>query len=218
MTAMRPVRCPSLGIHKLDPALVCPWRTDACKACYAMAAYRRWRSALSTDGRRYMVDAVGRDAARWFLWAPCHFNGIPAVRIATRGEALKNRADLEHVRSLVASCPDTLWMLPTRAWRDPAMRELIQTRLMGLGNLRLLASIDRTSTQEEYDALVADGWSTMGFWARGDNPHPFAPETCLRCPKTWGGAHGATACKRCSSEGIGCFQSARKDVFLRLHS
>jgi hypothetical protein len=100
------------------------------------------------------------------------------------------------------------------------MRRLVEERLMTLPNVRILASVDRETTASEFQALKDWGWSTMGFWSRKDGPHPLAGDSAsvVRCPKTWEGAHGKTACLACAEQGKGCFGKARKDIYLRLHS
>lgn len=90
------------------------------------------------------------------------------------------------------------------------MRVMIERELMGIENLYLLASLDPSNEQDEYDSLILSGWSTMFFG--NDSEFPFA-EKAFKCPKTWGHIKGA--CNVCKN---GCFQGrGRVDVWLSQH-
>lgn len=207
--------CEALGLHVVNPGPFCRWANRACsKFCYARNSVRRWKNTINrTNGRRYMMEAIQRDADRWMLWAPMHFRKYSRVRVASRFEPFNSRADVEQVRSWVVGSPDTLFWIVTRSWIDPTIRQLVQDRIMCEPNARVLGSIDRLTTQAQYDALCKDGWSTMGVWNRNpDFVHPFNPRA-VRCIKTFGKVKGA--CKTCSK---GCFSAERTDVHLLLHS
>jgi len=208
-------RCRALGLHVVNPGPVCKWANSACsRFCYARNSVRRWRHTKNrVNGRSYMAEAIQRDAARWMLWAPYHFSGYSRVRVASRFEPFNTREDIEQVRSWVVGCPNTLFWIVTRSWIDPTIRALVQDRIMVEPNARVLGSIDRLTTQDQYDGLVADGWSTMGVWTRRrDAAHPFNPQA-IKCQKTFDRVKGA--CKTCSR---GCFADKRTDVHLLLHS
>ncbi len=207
--------CAALGLHVVNPGPFCRWANRACsKFCYARNSVRRWRGTKNRKtGRKYMMEAIQRDAARWMLWAPCNFRKYARVRVASRFEPFNTRADVEQVRSWVVGNPNTLFWIVTRCWIDPTIRSLVEERIMSEPNARVLGSIDRLTTQEQYDALVADGWSTMGTWNRDINfTHPFNAQAHC-CSKTFGKIKGA--CKTCSA---GCFAEGRKDVHLLMHS
>lgn len=218
---MRPQKCSALGIHvingPMDPeGKPCKWATSACaKNCYVVSYLRRWRNAPSGAA---MQSILVREAAQWRLWSACHVQGIRFVRLCSRGEGLRDRDDVEQVYHLVASSPETQYILPTRAHNDPEMRTLIEERLFGLQNLHLLASVDKSTTREHFEPLVASGWSTMGFFSTLDIPHPLAGDNVERCAKTWSGAHGETACRACGEQGKGCFKPGQKNIYLRQHS
>lgn len=207
--------CEALGLHVVNPGPFCRFANAACsKFCYARNAVRRWKNTVNRkNGRKYMLEAIQRDAERWMLWAPMHFRKYARVRVASRFEPFNTRADVEQVRSWVVGSPDTLFWIVTRSWSDPEMRALVQDRIMTEPNARVLGSIDRLTTQDQYDALVADGWGTMGVWTRNpDAPHPFNP-SAVKCQKTFNKVKGA--CRTCTA---GCFNKERTDVHLLLHS
>lgn len=221
LTALAPIvpfvlpYCEALGLHVVNPGPWCRFANAVCsKFCYARNSVRRWKNTVNrTNGRRYMMEAIKRDADRWLLWAPYHFRKYSRVRVASRFEPFNTREDVEHVRSWIVGSPDTLFWIVTRSWIDPTIRQLVQDRIMCEPNARVLGSIDRLTTQEQYDALCADGWSTMGVWTRKrDVVHPFNPNA-VKCPKTWDKVKGH--CKVCSR---GCFSPERTDVHLLLHS
>jgi len=221
MTAlMRPERNDALGIHvvngPMSPDKPCVWATRECiRSCYVRGYIRRWRNAPSGAA---LLRIMAQESAQWLLYTPDCFKGIKLVRLCSRGEGLSDRWDVEHVRWLATTTPGTKFLLPTRCHTDPEMRSLVESRLFGISNLHILASVDAGTTQEHFDSLVASGWSTMGFFSVQDKPHPLAGDDVERCPKTWGGAHGATACKRCGERGTGCFRRGQKNIYLRQHS
>lgn len=207
--------CAALGLHVVNPGPFCRWANRACsKFCYARNSVRRWKDTKNRkSGRKYMMEAIQRDAARWMLWAPMHFRKYARVRVASRFEPFNTREDVEQVRSWIVGSPDTLFWIVTRSWVDPTIRALVQDRIMTEPNARVLGSIDRLTSQEQYNALVADGWSTMGVWTRNrEAAHPFNTNA-VKCQKTFAKVKGA--CKTCSS---GCFNAKRTDVHLLMHS
>mgnify|MGYP003139501102 FL=1 len=108
------------------------------------------------------------------------------VRLMTRGEGIKDKSDVQRVRILCEEFPDIIWWLPTRAWRNAELRDLVQRYLMPLPNLALNASLDPTNTENEIRLLTADGWSTMFY---GDDTREYSPtmrgmERMFKCPKT----------------------------------
>ena len=98
----------------------------------------------------------------------------------------KDKSDVQRVRILCEEFPDIIWWLPTRAWRNAELRDLVQRYLMPLPNLALNASLDPTNTENEIRLLTADGWSTMFY---GDDTREYSPtmrgmERMFKCPKT----------------------------------
>jgi hypothetical protein len=78
-------------------------------------------------------------------------------------------------------------------------------------NLRLLASTDPTTTEEEYESLVVEGWSTMFY---GDPSGPAVPsgQKVFACPKTF--KKLKEHCAICKG---GCFSAKQVHVHLKQH-
>ena len=113
----------------------------------------------------------------------------------TRGEAIKDVSDIGRVLDICKANPERLVWVPTRAWRNPLLRALIEGALFDVPNLAILASIDPETTDHEPE-LIASGWNTMFY---GDDS-PQATEGRFLCPKTWRDIKGA--CGTCKA---GCF-------------
>jgi hypothetical protein len=56
--------CDALGLHVCNPGPFCRWANRACsKFCYARNSVRRWKDTRNrTSGRKYMLEAIQRDA------------------------------------------------------------------------------------------------------------------------------------------------------------
>jgi hypothetical protein len=138
---------------------------------------------------------------------------IKRARHMTRGEAIKDLSDIYRVKDIALSTPDTTWWIPTRAWRNTLLRELIQIELFPIPNIALNASLDPSNTQEEEDSLIDDGWNIMYF---GDDTKYAGKGEAFKCPKTWKKMSGQCAvCK------AGCFSQTtigkRVTVHLSAH-
>jgi hypothetical protein len=139
------------------------------------------------------------------------------VRLMTRGEGIKDASDIAKIKSICDNNPDTLFWLPTRAWRDDTLRVLIQRQLFPLKNLALNASLDPSTTPEEWKLLKANGWSTMFY---GDDAMTTTPngDRMFLCPKTHKKLKG-----HCSTCRAGCMGAKlpnygkRTDVHLSQH-
>lgn len=133
-------------------------------------------------------------------------NQTKRVRFMTRGEALKDRQDVYKIAEIAYENPDTIFWVPTRAWRSVELRALVETELFTIANLRILASLDPSNTVKEVIDIKARGWSTMFY---GDDD---ATENRYKCPKTHNHADGH--CAKCIK---GCFSEDRVDVHLKQH-
>ena len=131
---------------------------------------------------------------------------VRRVRMFSRGEGFSSLSDIARAEALLAALPNTLFMWPTRSWRDPELRPLVRELQDKHPNLRLLASTDPTTTKDEFDQLHAEGWSTMHF---GDEGHA---ENYFNCPKTYAGLKGH--CALCKA---GCFQPGQVHIHLKQH-
>jgi hypothetical protein len=174
---------------------------------------------------------AGRDVEceRWWLQGKVELIGlrlknllarkhkpVTRVRLMTRGEGLKTLEDVQRVRSICLNNPHTLFWLPTRGWRNSAIRALAENQLMNLPNLALNASMDPSNTAAEWASLKASGWSTMFY---GDDTLTTTPngDRMFPCPKTHKGMKGH--CMTCKA---GCFGAKtsygkRTDVHLSQH-
>ena len=105
------------------------------------------------------------------------------ARLMSRGEAIKDMSDVFRIKMLCEATPDTVWWVPTRAWRNKGLKELIEDVLFPLKNIALNGSLDPTNTKEEEQMLKDSGWNTMYF---GDDTKTTSSVGDRRylCPKT----------------------------------
>jgi hypothetical protein len=127
-------------------------------------------------------------------------------RFCTRGEAFSTDSDIDKIKSILEFCPDILFWIPTRAWRNKGLRARIESELFILPNARINASIDPTTSEKEFKGLRASGWSTMFFGNDEQRPDSY------KCPKTW--KHKKGHCAICRN---GCFSTKRVDIHLKAH-
>ena len=85
------------------------------------------------------------------------------ARLMSRGEAIKDMSDIFRIKTLCEATPDTVWWVPTRAWRNEGLKQLIEDVLFPLKNIALNASLDSTNTEQEEQMLKDSGWNTMYF-------------------------------------------------------
>jgi hypothetical protein len=206
--------CEDIGMFAVDRPIdtipgkaegSCVWATDFCKSkCYNEKLYKlypdmrlkdirneqEWQSASAED----YANSLARKKKQVKRW-----------RLMTRGEAIKDHSDVDRIIAIAEATPDSLLWIPTRAWRDPELRERIRKELMPLKNLAVLASID-PETREEEQSLLDDGWSTMFF---GDDEDT---EGRFKCPKTWKKMKGH--CGICKA---GCFAPKLLNRQVRVH-
>lgn len=175
----------------------CDHRTEFCdETCYNVKLYRIYPNMGKRDQRceREWQAVTGKAVNTWLSRKR---KPTKRARFNTRGEAIKDIKDVYRVKDIVTSTPDTEWWLPTRAWRNPLLRELVKIELFPLSNLAVNASLDPSNTQDEEDALVADGWNIMYYG--DDDAYPNKGDA-FKCPKTWKKLSGhCTVCK------AGCF-------------
>jgi hypothetical protein len=130
-------------------------------------------------------------------------------RFMTRGEAFATMDDVARVAKILDATPDTIWWIPTRAWKDPILFHNARAMCSARENVRLLASIDPSDSEETVSRLQAKGLSTM-FYGDDDALEMPDGERRFKCPKTWRGLKGHCAiCK------AGCFQN-KKPVHVHL--
>ena len=173
----------------------CVHRTDHCNlTCYNVKLYQVYPAMVGKDVRNEQAwqESTGADYA-----AALDRKRKPTTRfrLMTRGEAIKDVSDIGRVLDICKANPERLVWVPTRAWRNPLLRALIEGALFDVPNLAILASIDPETTDHEPE-LIASGWNTMFY---GDDS-PQATEGRFLCPKTWRDIKGA--CGTCKA---GCF-------------
>jgi hypothetical protein len=130
------------------------------------------------------------------------------VRGCTRGENFKDNSDIDRIKDIAQANPERTFWLPTRAWRNPELRQRIQSELFGLPNVRIQASLDPSNSRQEVNQLILDGWSTMFFG--NDDRAPIA--NSVKCQKTWDHVKGA--CRTCET---GCFRNEQTHIWLKQH-
>ncbi len=133
-------------------------------------------------------------------------NQTKRVRFMTRGESFSTVSDVYRVKDILTSNKKRLFWLPTRAWRNPTIKALIEKEIFPLKNARVQASLDPSNTREEVYTAGLNNWSTMYF---GDDSKTANRK---KCPKTW--EHKTGHCSICRN---GCFSSKITHIHLKQH-
>ena len=105
------------------------------------------------------------------------------ARLMSRGEAIKDMSDVFRIKMLCEATPDTVWWVPTRAWRNKGLKELIEDVLFPLKNIAINGSLDPSNTKEEEQLLKDSGWATMYFGDDTKTTSSIGDRRYL-CPKT----------------------------------
>lgn len=212
--------CADIDLWALDRGLKsCVFATDFCRQhCYNKKLYKVYPAMLGRDEQNdaYWNSTYSWDIAQDIGKAMAHKKGASnRFRFCTRGEALGTISDIIRVIILADTLPDVLFWVPTRSWRSVGKRTnslgqhndmyalLMKAKL--LPNLRIMASIDPTTTTQELTTLKTHGWSTISFGVPVEERH-------FLCPKTHDGIKGA--CSTCQE---GCFSSGQVNVHLKEH-
>ena len=203
---------------------LCRWPTDWCERyCYNNKFYcvnpkleevdksdnTFWRGAESEQ----FVMKVNMTA---------DYKPIPRFRFAVRGEIWAKIDDVNKVGLIMMQMPQTLFWIPTRAWRSENVGAHIERFILPMPNARVLASTDPTTTPAEFDFLRRHGWSIVFV---GDNKDPgqmllSEDGECREkktyrmhhCRKTWEALRGH--CAVCTE---GCFSEGQVEVHLKKH-
>jgi hypothetical protein len=131
----------------------------------------------------------------------------------SRGEAFATVRDVAKVRSMIKNNPLRIFWLPTRAWRNPELKKLIQKYIKVFPNAFVQGSTDVTTTIDEYKMLKRTNWSTLYFGNNDtDSVNAQYDIDLFKCPKTFG--HKKSVCVGCTR---GCFSAERKDIHLKQH-
>jgi len=198
---------PDIGCFVINrPMSSCKHCTTFCRStCYNWKLYNIYKHMSTKDIRNetYWQGIDGREVSRTLDRKKLQ---TKRIRLMSRGEALKDLTDIDRIIDLCKSNPKRLVWLPTRAWRDAKLRQVIIDRLFPLKNLRLSASIDPSNTKQEIEDLKRDGFSTMFYGDDTDTTDR------IKCSKTW--KHRKGACVTCKG---GCFSRSQKHVHLKMH-
>jgi len=184
----------------------CDHRTPFCDdTCYNVKLYKMYPDMAKRDDRCETIwQSLGKHNVQGIkAWLERKRKQTKRVRHMTRGEAIKDVSDVYRVREIALANPDTIWWMPTRAWRNPMLKLMIEQDLMTLPNMAVNASLDPSNTHDEWAMLERDGWNIMFF---GDDSLTHSPATNKRmfaCPKTHKGIKG-----HCADCKAGCFSQA----------
>jgi hypothetical protein len=208
--------CPDIGLYVLDRSKdSCVYKTEFCtKNCYNNKMYKIFKHMTTKDVRNeaYWASLTPKEFARGLRFK---HHSIARFRFCARGEPFDDMSHVIKIRDIVASFPNIMFKIPTRAWRNPAMKAGIQQHIMDkYPNVRIIASIDPSNTEDELK--IAHEWRT--FFFGDDTTHPYENEylfgesSIVKCPKTWEKRKGY--CEFCT---IGCFNKEIKDIWLKQH-
>ena len=201
--------CKDIGMYVLDRPreTSCVHKTKYCAAtCYNSKLEKAFPNIHPRDikNEEFWKNTDAGDMAKLLSRRT---KGNKRIRLCSRGEAFADNFDVWKVFSWVLINNDWTWWIPTRAWRNNNLRTFIEQNLLYLPNVRIMASIDPTNTQEEIESLLADGWSLLYY---GTDEGPANINGWAKCPKTFEGIKG-----HCAVCNTGCFDY--HDVILKRH-
>lgn len=196
-----------LGVFVIDRSIEsCRFKTEYCdKHCYNMKFYKRYNTLEKADveneesWRKLSGKSVKAGLDRKRL-------STKRLRLASRGECLRVKSDVFKVADIAKENHGRVVSVFTRAWRNGYMRKLIEKELFPINNLRVIASLDPTNTDDEFKSLDKAGWSTSFF---GDDSKT---DGRFKCPKTW--KHLKGFCAKCKN---GCFSDKQVHIHLKQH-
>lgn len=205
--------CADLGLWATDRDVKksCKWKTPFCKNCYNWKLFRVFKGMVTKDVRNeiFWSDLDGGKFKEYF--ATKRKGSKNRFRFQTRGETFANESDVFKVLNILEENSDVVFWIPTRAWRNPELKTLIEDYIMPLPNARVMASMDPTNTPEEWAYLKASKWSTMFYGDDNMVKNPNGDFSYL-CGKTFFKETGS--CATCQE---GCFSEKRVDVHLKQH-
>jgi len=180
----------------------CIHRTDYCdQTCYNIKLYNMYENMANRDDRCETIwqklDKSNSDFTNFFSRKKYDTS---RVRHMTRGEAFKDIKDVYRVKTICLLNPDILWWIPTRAWRNPRIKSLIEKELMPLDNCAINASLDPSNSKAEWQMLIDDDWNIMFYGDDTLTHDPVYGKRMFACPKTHKGLKGH--CIDCKA---GCF-------------
>lgn len=206
--------CKDLGMWATDRDIKksCNWRTPFCKNCYNMKLFKVYKNMVTKDVRNedFWAALDGDMFSTMFAKKRTGLT-MERFRFQTRGETFAEVSDVDKVVDILEKNQNIVFWIPTRAWRNPELKSLIETKIFPLKNARVLASLDPTNTKAEWKMVKEDGWSTMFY---GDNDMVKNPNGDFShlCSKTFFGEKAA--CATCKG---GCFEEKRVDIHMKQH-
>ena len=200
--------CNDIDMFAIDrPVITCKHATSFCaKHCFNVKLYKAFGHGMNpkdVKNEQAWGTLTGSELAKVLAKKR---NQTKRVRLMTRGEAISTASDIDKIIDIANNNKTSVFWVPTRAWRNAELRDLIEEKLFPLKNLRLQASLDPSNSEQEVQSLIAAGWSTMFF---GDDT---ATDNRKKCPKTWNHANGH--CSKCTG---GCFSAKQTHVHLKQH-
>jgi len=203
--------CDDIGMFATDRSIndtenhkgSCVHRTDFCdKTCYNIKLYRMYPNMAKRDDRCETIwkKISSKNANVFKMWLDKKRKPTTRTRFKTRGEAIKDISDVYRVKAICEATPDTLWWLPTRAWRNVMLRSLIEIELMTLPNCAVNASFDPSNTEEEWKTMIDADWNIMFYGDDTQLHDPVYNKRKFLCPKTHKKMSGH--CMDCKA---GCF-------------
>lgn len=192
-----------LGIVAIDRGHTsCVNATETCRR----TCYNR-KFLMYPSFRKCYIGKDCNDNKRWDAAQSSDFAAFSRVRICTRGDGITSTFDVDRIAQWCADNPNTLFWVPTRAWRDPVVGGYALHVAKKHKNFKLMASVD-DSMRHEQPRLARYGWSTMYYHTQNEAPKVRA----FQCPKTW-----KTEKVNCATCRDGCFSEKRVDVWLKKH-
>ena len=192
-----------IGMFTIDRPIhsSCTHKTSYCEEhCYNDKLYNMYKNMKVKDIRNEKA-WIDNDAKGLRKALDRKRKQTIRVRLMSRGEAFSTYEDIDRVENILEENPDTIFWIPTRAWRDKSLLIYsVLSRLDRFDNVRILASFDPSNTMDEW-AYVKDklGMSTM-FFGNNEWKKTLNGDTMFKCPKTWKKMTGH--CDTCKA---GCF-------------
>lgn len=165
----------------------CLHKTDYCdETCYNVKLYKMYPNMAKRDDRCETIwQAIDRQAMPSFqAFLKRKRKPTKRMRHMSRGEAFSSVADVYRVREMLLAAPDTIFWIPTRAWRNPMLKLMIEQDIMTLPNVAINASFDPSNTKEEWTMMEQSGWNIMFYGDDDLTTSPSSGKRMFLCPKT----------------------------------
>ena len=212
--------CNDIGMFAIDRPIdkSCIWKTEECEeTCFNNKLYKLYPNMHKKDIRNEAEwSQINGTALRNTLKRKK--KQTKRVRLMTRGESFDSVASVLKVKDLLIKNPDTEFWLITRSWRDMFIADgdifaAVMEHIRPLHNARLLMSLDKTNSREEWIYLTKVLRLSTMFYDAGKRESTPVGGKWFRCPKTFKGLKGH--CEICKA---GCFNTKKRvDVYLKQH-